>query len=214
MRFTVAAAVLATSVSAQVNLFTDAPVSTAYTTQLITITACPETVTDCPARSTTVSTAVVPVTTSTIYATHVHTITACAAEVIDCPAHSTIVSTETIAISTTVCPVTATATPIGGWNGTAVVPPAGPTGTGALPLPALSYTTVLTSVEYSTVEVPCPTAPAGNPPPPASGTGVPPPVFTPPAGNGTVPPPVNGAAAFSGSALLAAAAGVVALILA
>jgi hypothetical protein len=78
-----------------------------------------------------------------------------------------------------------------------------------------SYTTVLTSVEYQTVAVPCPTGPAGGNPGP-SGTGAVPPQPTGPAGNGTtgVPPPVSGAASFAGSAVFAAVAGVAALILA
>jgi hypothetical protein len=56
-----------------------------------------------------------------------------------------------------------------------------------------SYTTVLTSVEYQTVAVPCATAPAGGAPGNGagngagapSGTGAVPPQPTGPAGNGT-----------------------------
>ncbi|RFU73560.1 gpi anchored serine-rich [Trichoderma arundinaceum] len=273
MRFTVAAAVLATSVLAQ------EPVSTDYTTELVTITACPETVTNCPARqqTTSVATNYIPLTTSTVYETHVHTVTSCGPEVTNCPAHSTVLSTETVAVSTTICPVTATATAVPttqGWsNSTAVVPPPYPTGgeSSASPVtipvytpPAVSspvytppaqapttgyaaptggapgapgypvssaapvcpgssvvavtksYTTVLTSVEYQTVAVPCPTGPAGgNPGGAPSGTGAVPPQPTGPAGNGTtVPPPVNGAASFTGSAVFAVIAGAAALFLA
>jgi len=272
MRFTVAAAVLATSVLAQ------EPVSTDYTTELVTITACPETVTNCPARqqTTSVATNYIPLTTSTVYATSIHTITSCGPEVTNCPAHSTVLSTETIAISTTICPVTATATPTvvptsQVWsNSTGVVYPTGPAGgessapvsvpvysipavsspvytapaasspavtsgyaapTGGASYPSgpaapvcpsssviavtKSYTTVLTSVEYQTVAVPCPTAPAGGNPGSPSGTGAAPPQPTGPAGNGTIGvPPVSGAGSFTGSAVFAAVAGVAALILA
>ncbi|KAF5640659.1 gpi anchored serine-rich protein [Fusarium sp. NRRL 52700] len=88
------------------------------------------------------------------------------------------------------------------------------------------YTTVLTSVEYSTIQVPCPTGTTpgspsnpGQPGQPESPTGpaVPPPATTPiGGGNQTVPtPPVvtAGAATFAGSALFAAVAGLAAFIL-
>lgn len=245
MRFTNAALLAGTALAG-----TEAPVSTAYTTEMVTITSCAPEVTDCPARSTVVTSSVIPLTTSTVYTTKVHTVTSCGPEVTECPAHSTVVSTETIAVSTTICPVTATETP-GHWsNSTIVVPPSQPESTGpAVPgtevpattgpaVPATtecvpshsvtaitkSYTTVLTSVEYSTVEVPCPTAPAGgnppageNPPagqcpgadncpppagenpPPATGTGVPPVGQCPggpncPGGNNTTNPPVTAGA--------------------
>ncbi|KAM3436256.1 hypothetical protein MY4824_004407 [Beauveria thailandica] len=297
MRFAAAAAILATSVMAGTEVSVE-PTSTAFVTEHITVTQCPETVTDCPARSKTTSviTNTVPLTTSTIYSTKVHTITSCAPTVTDCPAHSTVVSTETVSVSTTVCPVApATQTP-GLWNNSTIpVGPGGekptgpgaekptgpgapkpsgpggekpsgpggekPTGPGAEkptgpaqppksagpPAPACpthsvtaitkSYTTVLTSVEYSTIAVPCPTGgnpavptganpgpgappsgPAGPGAPPA-GTGAP----KPPAGgnqtctgpNCPAPPPVTGAAAsFAGSAIFAAAAGLAAFVLA
>ncbi|KAI1037314.1 hypothetical protein LB503_008958 [Fusarium chuoi] len=88
------------------------------------------------------------------------------------------------------------------------------------------YTTVLTSVEYSTIQVPCPTGTTpgnpsnpGQPGQPESPTGpaVPPPATTPiGGGNQTVPtPPVvtAGAATFAGSAFFAAVAGLAAFIL-
>ncbi|KAM3515181.1 hypothetical protein MY11210_001193 [Beauveria gryllotalpidicola] len=280
MRFAAAAAILATSVMAGTEVSLE-PASTAYVTEHVTITQCPETVTDCPARSKTTSviTNTVPLTTSTVYSTKVHTVTNCAPTVTDCPAHSTVVRTETVSVSTTVCPVVPTQTP-GLWNNSTI--PAGgqpgapggekPTGPGAqkttgpgaekptgpagpvqppksvgTPAPACpthsvtaitkSYTTVLTSVEYSTIAVPCPTGgnpanptganpgpgappsgPAGPGAPPA-GTGAP----KPPAGgnqtctgpNCPAQPPVTGAAAsFAGSAIFAAAAGLAAFVLA
>ncbi|KAF5975270.1 gpi anchored serine-rich protein [Fusarium coicis] len=85
------------------------------------------------------------------------------------------------------------------------------------------YTTVLTSVEYSTIQVPCATGTTpgnpSNPGQPESPTGpaVPPPATTPiGGGNQTVPtPPVvtAGAATFAGSAFFAAVAGLAAFIL-
>ncbi|OAA50461.1 hypothetical protein NOR_00911 [Metarhizium rileyi] len=240
MRFTAAAAAMMAGAAFAHETSTD------YTTHLITVTACPETVTDCPARSTQIKTSVIPLTTSTVYSTKVHTITSCAPEVTKCPAHSTVISTETIAVSTTVCPVGPTSVP-GHWNATIVPPPAsshvvpppasGPatqvpppvvTKTPVTNVPACpqhsvtaitkSYTTVLTSVEYSTIEVPCPTVPApigtGNPP---TATNVP--VNPPAGGNSTTPggnpPPVTaGAASFAGSAVFAAVAGIAAIVLA
>jgi hypothetical protein len=182
MRYSAAAAVLATTVLAN----TEAPLSTAYTTQLVTVTACPETVTDCPVESmtTAIQTSMVPMTTSTVYSTKVHTVTSCAPDVVDCPAHSTVYSTETVPAYTTVCPVEPTSTN-GPWNNsTAVMPPTHSTklpgddndNNGNNPATTMkpacpthsvtaitkSYTTVLTSVEYSTIAIPCPTDKGDN----------------------------------------------------
>ncbi|KAL3964820.1 hypothetical protein ACCO45_001824 [Purpureocillium lilacinum] len=220
----------------------DAPTSTDYTTTLVTVTACPSTVTNCPAHSQTSSvvTSLVPVTTSTVYTTKVHTITSCGPTVTNCPAHSTIITTETIPISTTVCPVgpTTSAGPVYP-NSTIAVPtggassaqpsgpvtvssalPSGPATTAAPECPShsvtaitKSYTTVLTTVEYSTVEVPCPTETQGP-----SGTVTPPLSLLPcwqHLGPHWCPSPVTaGAASFAGSALFAAAAGVAAYVFA
>ncbi|GAB0136761.1 hypothetical protein EsDP_00005052 [Epichloe bromicola] len=288
MRFTAtAAAVMAGTAFAHNNA-----TSTDYTTQLVTVTACPETVTDCPARSTQVQTSTIPLTTKTLYTTRVHTITACAPTVTNCPAHSTVVTTETIGVSTTICPVgTPTNSLPPAWNNsTATVPatasvpnqcggmpcppdasntasesaPASTTGLcggmpcppgasntasesapastglcGGMPCPGVStpatempvptategpgcnghtviavtkkYTTVLTSVEYNTMPVSCPTG--GNGP---TGSGLPPTPTGPPSGNQTipVPPPNAGASTLAGSAILAAVVGFAALILA
>lgn len=256
MRFSVAASFLA------VGAMATEPVSTDYTTHLVTVTDCASTVTDCPAESTTVQTSHIPLTTSTIYTSKVVTITDCGPEVPDCPAHSTIVKTETIPVSTTVCPIP-TGVPevpevpetpeepehpevpevpetpehpeVPEVPETSEVPevpevPSVPTYTvpsnGTLPTPApepsvcvpthsttaitKSYTTVLTSVEYSTIEVPCETE---------APTTIPSASFTqpPPAGNTTVPePPVPtaGAGSLAGSAFLAGVAGVAAIVLA
>lgn len=248
MRYSAAAAVLATTVLAN----TEAPVSTAYTTQLVTVTSCGPEVPDCPAESmtTAVQTSMVPMTTSTVYSTKVHTVTSCAPDVPDCPAHSTVYSTETVPAYTTVCPVEPTTT-TGPWNNsTAVMPTGGHTtkmpgdngddgnngdNTSMKPVcPSSSvtaitksYTTVLTSVEYSTIAIPCPTEKPtdegdnGNPCPGPNcptGTMTPAPTGGMP-GNQTCPgpncPPVTGgAASFAGSAVFAALAGVAAFVLA
>ncbi|KHN99636.1 uncharacterized protein MAM_02489 [Metarhizium album ARSEF 1941] len=247
MRFTAAAALMAGSAIAAT--------STDYTTTLVTITACPESVTNCPARSTQIQTSVLPLTTSTVYSTKVYTITSCAPEVTNCPAHSTVLSTATVAVSTTVCPVgKATGLPAPGpWNistnavplSTQVVPvpvasgpatqapPAANTESPVQPeAPACpsqsvtaitkSYTTVLTSVEYSTINVPCPTAAA----PQGTGKVVPVPSSPPAGGNAPAggnqttpsgnnsPPVAAGAASFAGSATFAAVVGIAAFVLA
>lgn len=238
MKFATAAAFFAATVAAG---SVDAD-STVYETQLVTISRCPETVTDCPLESKTmhVTTSMVPMTTSTIYTTNTHTITSCGPEVVSCPAHSTVIKTEIVPVSTTVCPVTATQTPVTSapWGNSTVPVATSSCETTAVPTgPAeckpshsvtaitKSYTTVLTSVEYSTVEIPCPTkapvCPGGeNCPPPALSTGAPvcpgPNCVQPTGGNnGTTAPPVTGgAAAFTGSAVFAAVAGLAAFILA
>ncbi|KAG5950601.1 hypothetical protein E4U53_004765 [Claviceps sorghi] len=204
------------------------PISTDYTTEWHTITACPETVTDCPARSTQVS--------STVYSTRVHTVTACAESVTDCPARSIYVSTERVPVATPVnppagnpantpAPSAPAETPGAAIPGTVApsAPGAGVPGTG-VPAPPLTtgtpdscpgyavsavtktYTTVLTTVEYHTVPAPCATG--------TQGTGVP----QPSTGYNTttphVPQPTSGAVSLTGSAILAAVAGAAVFILA
>ncbi|KAM3485100.1 hypothetical protein MY8738_001568 [Beauveria namnaoensis] len=105
--------------------------STVYTTATRTITDCPPSVTNCPARVITETialyTTVCPVTktnhipprptakpsqpteeltTSSVYTTKTYTITSCPPSVPNCPVGH--VTTETIFVSTTVCPVTKT----------------------------------------------------------------------------------------------------------
>lgn len=211
MRFTVAAAFLATGAMATKPIYTD------YTTKLVTVTDCGPDVPYCPAHSTHIQTSHVPVTTSTVYTSHVVTVTDCGPEVPDCPAHSTIVSTETVPVSTTVCEVPTDVPQPPPGNGTVPVPPPtetpGPVPTVCVPSHSTtaitkSYTTVLTSVEYSTIEIPCETeTPIPSvtlaPPPPAGNTTVP-----------TGPVPTGGAGSLAGSAFFAAAAGLAAFILA
>ncbi|KAK2729209.1 extracellular serine-threonine rich protein [Colletotrichum kahawae] len=251
MKYSIAAAALAGAVMAQ------EPASTVFSTQYFTVTSCAPTVTNCPARSTVVSSSVVPVTTSTVYQTNVKTITSCAPTVTNCPAGSTVVVTETKAIGTTICPVTETgAKPSATQPPVVVVPPPANNGTvpavapskpattaappavttgAALPsvsVPATlvsspaapvcpgvsvktistSVTTVIPTVIYETVSVPCATATGQKPS--ATIPGVP------TGGNGTtsVPPtktPVTaGASGLSGSVALAAFAGVAAYVFA
>ncbi|KAL2884459.1 hypothetical protein SGCOL_000407 [Colletotrichum sp. CLE4] len=257
MRYAVAALALAGAVMA-----TEEPASTVFSTKYFTITYCAPEVTNCPARSTVVSSSVEALTTSTIYTTKVSTVTSCAPEITNCPAHSTVVVTKTEAISTTVCPVTETGVkpsatapvvvvpPPSGGNGTVpavpskseAVPPAKPTTeSGAKPVPvttggvapsvsvpatlatsaaatcggvsvktiSTSVTTVIPTVIYETVKVPCPTPSKPSATIPGVPTG----------GNGTAPAPTKtpvtaGAAGLTGSAVLAAVAGVAAFVFA
>lgn len=203
--------------------------STVLSTTVHTITSCAPEVTNCPART---HTKVYPVTTSTVYSTTVHTITSCAPTVTNCPAHSTVLSTEIVAAYTTVCPVTAgnggksyynstigaapskTWTPYGGGKGSGSGPSAGspaPTGS-SIPAACPTYsvktistsvTTVVPTVIYETVAIPCPTAPGAG----SVGTGT---------GSYTKPTTVvtAGAANVAVSGALAAAAGLIAVFLA
>jgi hypothetical protein len=225
MRF--AAATLVAGAALASASLKDSSDSTVYSTDYVTITSCGPTVTNCPADSTVVSSTVIPWTTSTVYSTTTYTITDCPDTVTHCPADSVIVVTETVPVSTTICPVTPTATPTGGHWG--AWPSKNSTGAGAWPSKSegawpskslttvalacpthsvktisTSYTTVIPTVIYETVEVPCPTiAPTGAWPHP----------------NGTVTKPPQatvtaGAATMGGSLLLAAAAGLAAVVLA
>jgi len=188
MRFAVTAVAFAGAVLAG-----KAPESTVYSTDYITITSCAPTVTNCPAHSTKVITTVYPITTSTIFTTSTHTVTSCGPEITNCPAHSTVVVTDVIAVSTTVCPVTETSKPVY-YNTTSspiqistvvpvststysaeaetftvyptsIVAPACPTY--SVKTISTSVTTVIPTVIYSTVSIPCPTptwvaAPTGS----------------------------------------------------
>ena len=166
MRASIVAAIFAGVVMAN-----EEPESTLYTTKYYTKTQCPSTVTDCPA---TVTSSVIPLTTSTVYTTRVHTITSCAPEVTKCPAHSTIVVTETEAAYTTVCPVGETHV----YSNSTVKPTYKPTHTKPVETEvetmkptytkpscptysvktiSTSITTVIPTVIYETVSVPCPT---------------------------------------------------------
>ena len=170
MKFIAAAALFAGAVMA----WDDDVQSTLYTTKYYTITACPSTVTDCPARTTST---VVPLTTSTVYTTKVYTVTQCPSTVTDCPAHlaSTAYVTATEAAYTTVCPIEAVTTkysnstskptysaPVLSSSVTKAAPisssvaPACPTY--SVKTISTSITTVIPTVVYETVSIPCPTS--------------------------------------------------------
>lgn len=214
MRFAVAA-VIAGAALARAGDWEESPESTVYSTDYVTITSCAPTVTNCPARSTVVSSTVIPWTTSTVYSTHTYTVTDCPDTVTHCPAESTMVVTETVPVSTTICPVSE-AKPTGTWAPTWNTTSAGNWGSWpssqSAALPACptqsvktistSYTTVLPTVIYETVAVPCPT--------PATTSWA-------PSSNGTWPPQATvtaGASSMGGSLVLAAAAGLAAVVLA
>jgi hypothetical protein len=208
--------------------------STVYSTEYYTITSCAPDVPDCPASATVVSSSVVSMTTSTVYSTTTKTITDCPDTVSNCPADSTTVVTETVAVSTTVCPVepTITETPEQPEE-TATESPEEPTETPSVPEPSGSFvqppvlsstlvteapacpttsvktiktsiTTVIPTIIYETIEVPCETA--APPPPQSTPSSVP--TGTRPGG----PIETAGAATFGASALFAAAAGLFALM--
>ncbi|KAH8894850.1 hypothetical protein GQ53DRAFT_762248 [Thozetella sp. PMI_491] len=222
MRFATASVVLAGAVAAHNKG------SIVYSTDYVTITSCGPEVTNCPAKT---YSSEVPLTTSTVFATTTRTITSCAATVTNCPAHSTVVVTETIPVSTTVCPVTETETPSSkpphnyGNSTTPVVPKTSTGVTLATSKPvttpasvcvpsksvktiSTSVTTVIPTVYYETVDVPCPTksAPSSGPSGSANSTS-----STPkPSGTQVV---TAGAASLAGSAAFAVVAGAVALLL-
>lgn len=201
MRYTAAAIAFAGAAMAHGHSAEEAE-STVFSTQYFTVTSCAPTVTNCPARSTVVTSSVVPMTTSTIYTTKVSTITSCAPTVTNCPAASgtPIIVTETEAISTTVCPVTegsakptptapVVVPPPAGGNNTVPAVPIPTTAAATKPVPvttggvapsvsvpatlatsaaatcggvsvktiSTSVTTVIPTVIYETVQVPCPT---------------------------------------------------------
>jgi hypothetical protein len=215
MRFAVATVALAGAVLAH-----EEAQSTVYSTDYFTITSCAPEVTNCPARSTVVSSSVVPLTTSTIFSTTTRTVTQCPDTVTHCPAHSTVVVTETIAVSTTVCPVEATETAGPTTTGPHSFPSASASGSGSvIPVPSstlvtvapacptysvktikTSITTVIPTIIYETVAIPCPTTAKSTPSGKPTGTSPGTPIQT------------AGAATFGASAVFAAAAGLFALM--
>ena len=188
MRFT-AAALFAGAVVAQ---------STVTSVEYTTITSCAPTVTDCPSHSTVTSSSTKYQTTSTIYTTEYSTVTDCPKTVTDCPAHSTHTVTSSYSVGTTVCDVTPTGghysnstvtykptTPAESYPTTGGPKPTGPAApacpTYSVKTISTSVTTVVPTVIYETVSIPCPTAPGSKPPTP-SGTAPPTPGKP---GNGT-----------------------------
>ncbi|KAL2124273.1 hypothetical protein VTJ04DRAFT_638 [Mycothermus thermophilus] len=199
MRFAAAAVAFAGAVLAD---------QTVYSTEYYTITSCPPEIVKCPASATVVTSSVIPLTTSTIYSTTTYTVTDCPDTVSYCPLDSTKVVTETVAVGTTVCPVaevTETEAPYEPEpsffpSGSYIPspPPAETTEAPACPTQSVktiktSITTVIPTIIYETVDVPCPTE-------------------TPSETTPSVPVVTAGAASFGFSAALAAAAGLVALL--
>ncbi|KAK3322386.1 hypothetical protein B0H66DRAFT_201590 [Apodospora peruviana] len=158
-----------------------APESTVYSTDYVTVTSCAAYVTNCPAESTVVSTTVYPVSSSTSTYVPIYANTTSSSYVAPAPVY-----------------------PTGGLT-TTTVAPACPTY--SVKTIQTEYTTVIPTVIYETVDIPCPT------PTPSAG-------FSVPAGNGTTPPayptaPITAGASAKGvSAILAAAAGLAAVVLA
>ncbi|KAK0738372.1 hypothetical protein B0T18DRAFT_441126 [Schizothecium vesticola] len=231
MRF---AAIIAGAGLAAASLEGGKPGSTLYSTQYTTVTSCGPTVTNCPAKSTVVKSHVIPLTTSTVYSTSVYTVTQCPDDVKDCPKNKghAVTKTELVAVSTTICPVEAAGTggvikpstnstghwgswpsqsegdnkPTGSWPPKSLTTAAPACPTFSVKTISTSITTVIPTVIYETVSIPCPT-----PAKPSAG-------FPTKPGNGTVtkPPPSTvtaGAATLGSSLILAAAAGFAAVAL-
>jgi hypothetical protein len=194
--------------------------STTYTTLYSTLTECPESVTNCPARTTS---QVLPLVTKTVYTTRESTIYKCPATVTNCPLESMTTTTVVEAAYTTVCPLEVT-TPYYYPNST-ITAQAYPTTTAyespcvdCTETPAISmtaavaacptysvntittsYTTVIPTVVYETVSVPCPTATVA---------------YSNYSTAAVMPAYTAGASSFQGSVALAAAAGLAVLALA
>ncbi|KAH7329365.1 hypothetical protein B0I35DRAFT_473978 [Stachybotrys elegans] len=200
MRFT-AAVVLASAAVASASIQ-----STAYETELVTITACPPTVPDCPAKdqTTSISTSYYPVPTVSTVDYPVPTVTEGVPEV----PSSVVVPPSSVYQNSTISATVPGTLPVVPTGGVPVCP------SSSVVAVTKSYTTVLTSVEYSTVEVPCPTTVPAVPTLPLLLLLLLLPLLPATPRNIVTPPPVNGAGSMTGSALFAAAAGLVAVYLA
>lgn len=156
--------------------------STVYSTQVHTITSCPPEIVKCPAHSTVYSTEIIAVSTTVCpvgppaVPTHYGnaTVPAHGCNGPECPPKPTTV----VVCNGPGCPGKETDKVPHGPGSTVVPPPAVETPkvpsckTTSVTAITKSYTTVLTTVEYSTIEVACPTG----------GNGVP---------TGVIPPPVK-----------------------
>ncbi|KAK0630821.1 hypothetical protein B0T17DRAFT_232542 [Bombardia bombarda] len=188
MRFALAAVAFAAAVFAQED---EAAESTVYSTDYVTITSCAATVTDCPARSTQVSSTVYAVTTGVVIPSQY--------------SNSTIKASSAAAVFTPVV-VAPSAAAVPSLFTT--VAPACPTY--SVKTISTEITTVIPTVYYETVAIPCPTvAPTPSAGFPASSSNGTTPTFTSPPAIVTA-----GAATMGGSAFLAAAAGLAAFVLA
>ncbi|KAK1765790.1 hypothetical protein QBC33DRAFT_543978 [Phialemonium atrogriseum] len=212
----------------------EAPESTVYSTEYFTITSCAPTVTDCPARSTQVYSTAYPVTTSTIYSTNSYTTTEGSSTYVvteTIPISTTvcpITASSTKYYNTTApagYPTGGPVYPTGGYpvstpeaSYPAGYPSESAPAQGGYPTEApacvptysvktisTSVTTVIPTVIYETVDIPCATPSVGYPVP-VGNSSYP---------TGTAPPQATvtaGAATMGGSVLLAAAAGLVAFL--
>jgi hypothetical protein len=185
--------------------------STVYTTKVHTITDCGPEVPDCPAHSTIIKTETIPVST---------TVCPVVTETPEKPEHPEVPEVPEVPEKPEHPEVPEHPTwTHPGTNATATHVPGVPTPPAEVPSVCVpshsttaitkSYTTVLTSVEYSTIEIPCETE---------APTTIPTVSFTQPpvGGNTTVPevPAPGAAGSLAGSAFLAGLAGVAAFVLA
>jgi len=180
--------------------------STTYTTLYSTVIDCPSSVSNCPARTTS---HVLPLTTKTVYTTRESTIYACPETVTDCPYKSATTTTVVEAAYTTVCPVEDHTTTPYYYPNTTTTAQAEPTATyyttyaPACPTYSVNtihtyVTTVIPTVIYETVSIPCPTSTVSY----SNYTTAPLPTYT------------AGASSFQGSVALVAAAGLAVIALA
>ncbi|KAK4461427.1 hypothetical protein QBC42DRAFT_347204 [Cladorrhinum samala] len=186
MRFAAAIVALAGAALAE-------DMSTVYSTEYYTVTSCAASVTNCPARSTVVSSSVFPVVPTSTGVPH---FTNSSSTAVAEPPYPTTHKVEPVIL------------PTGGFQTTVAPAPVCPGH--SVKTISTSVTTVIPTVIYETVEVPCPTGGAGVPAPSGvapSGTGSAPSVTQP-----SVPIVTGGASTMGGSIALAAAAGVLALL--
>ncbi|KFY96999.1 hypothetical protein V498_02336 [Pseudogymnoascus sp. VKM F-4517 (FW-2822)] len=213
-------ATLAVMATAAMATGLEAPDSTVYFTEEVTITSCAPTVTDCPAQSTVVSLTSYPVPstteaaepipttteaeeTLTSYTTIVNTITSCHPTVTDCPIGQE--TTITVPCSTTEAPLP-TETPVVPEVPTETEVPVPTTPAPTVPEPTVPAPPATVTITISSCPVDTPTwtsvpvGPTANPPvptisgfpTPSNGTTVTPPVVT-------SPPIAGSASAVSGS---------------
>jgi len=222
MRFAAAAAVVAGAAVASAGYAAEEPESTVYSTDYVTVTSCAPYVTDCPAESTVTSSTLYPWTTSTVWDTTTYTTKSSGYEVVvtETVAVSTTICpvtekeayptnpgswapypTSSEASEETDYPTWPETTgSYGAWPTGSAIPwttaaPACPTY--SVKTISTSVTTVIPTVIYETVSIPCPTK-----------------SYVAPSGTYTPPTYTAGAANVGRNVVLAAAAGLAAAVLA
>ncbi|KAI3527059.1 GPI anchored serine-rich protein [Colletotrichum filicis] len=211
-------AAVALAVAGAVMATADEPASTVFSTKYFTITSCAPEVTNCPARSTVVSSSVVAVpTTPAVYVTESGVKPTATAPVVVVPPPSGGNSTAPPSVPAVPKPTTESgAKPVPVTTGGVAPSVSAPAtlatsaaasvcGGSSVKTISTSVTTVIPTVIYETVQIPCPTPSKPSATIPGVPTG----------GNGTAVPPTKtpvtaGAAGLTGSAILAAVAGVAA----